>query len=165
MLYLCQWFLISIYFLNNMSIHILKVISITVTWCISNKEINWKLVELRQIYFTTFIHLFIYHTSLLSTLSGGSAYVYSVEAITLLINTIYIIQEVALVVLFFSSGEHQHVECGSFNRCNGRWYANNMTAITILYTVSPINLIIYLFYTLKNGYLWLWYLQWLQHIQ
>ena len=98
-----------------MSIHILKVISITVTWCISNKEINWKLVELRQIYFTTFIHLFIYHTSLLSTLSGGSAYVYSVEAITLLINTIYIIQEVALVVLFFSSGERQHVECGSFD--------------------------------------------------
>ena len=99
-----------------MSIHILKVISITVTWCRSNKEINWKLVELRQIYFTTFIHLFIYHTSLLSTLSGVSgAYVYSVEVITLLINTIYIIQEVALVVLFFSSGEHQHVECGSFD--------------------------------------------------
>ena len=85
--------------------------------------------------------------------------------ITLLINSTYIIQEVALVVLFFSSYVHQHVECGSFNRCNGRWCANEMTVITILYTVSTINLIIYLFYTLNNGYLWLWYLQWLQHIQ
>ena len=81
------------------------------------KEVNWKWIKLRHIHFPSFI----YHTPLLSTLSGVSnEYVYSVVVITLLINSIYIIQEVALVVLFFSSYVHQHVECGSFNRCNGR---------------------------------------------